>query len=190
MKKVVVAITGSSGAVYAKVLLDRLALLRSQWTAVGVVLSDNAITNWELEIGPADFSVYPFDFYKKQDFNAPFASGSARYDTMLVCPCSMGVLGRIAGGISNDLITRAADVVLKERRRLILVTRDTPLSLIHIRNMAAVTEAGGIICPACPSFYSKPDTVEAVAATVIDRVLDLAGFELDSYRWGEADKPI
>jgi 4-hydroxy-3-polyprenylbenzoate decarboxylase len=185
MKKVVVAISGSSGAVYAKVLLDKLAGLRDQWTSVGVVLSENARVNWTLEIGPPDFSVYPFDFYGKQDFNAPFASGSARYDTMIVCPCSMGMLGRIATGVSNDLISRAADVVLKERRRLILVTRDTPLSLIHLRNMVAVTEAGGIVCPASPSFYSKPDSVEAVAGTVVDRVLDLAGFTLDSYRWGE-----
>jgi 4-hydroxy-3-polyprenylbenzoate decarboxylase len=97
----------------------------------------------------------------------------------------MGTLARIATGVSNDLVTRAADVVLKERRRLILVTRDTPLNLIHINNMKTVTEAGGIICPATPSFYSKPETVEDVAATVVDRVLDLAGFEVKSYRWGE-----
>lgn len=184
-KKLVVAITGSSGSIYAKVLLDKLAQLRDQWEAVGVVLSDNAKLNWELEIGPPDFAAYPFQFYEKNDFYAPFASGSARYDTMIVCPCSMGMLSRIATGISNDLVTRAADVVLKERRRLILVTRETPLSLIHINNMKTVTEAGGIICPAVPSFYSKPTTLEEVAATVVDRVLDLAGLELGSYRWGE-----
>jgi 4-hydroxy-3-polyprenylbenzoate decarboxylase len=97
----------------------------------------------------------------------------------------MGTLARIATGISNDLITRAADVILKERRKLILVTRDTPLNLIHINNMKTVTEAGGIICPATPSFYSKPQTIEEVAATVIDRVIDLAGLEQDSYRWGK-----
>ena len=184
-KKLVVAITGSSGSIYAKVLLDKLAQLRDQWEAVGVVLSDNAKVNWELEIGPTDFAPYPFQFYEKNDFYAPFASGSARYETMIVCPCSMGMLARIATGISNDLVTRAADVVLKERRRLILVTRETPLSLIHINNMKTVTEAGGIICPAVPSFYSKPTTLEEVAATVVDRVLDLAGLELGSYRWGE-----
>ena len=97
----------------------------------------------------------------------------------------MGTLARIATGISNDLITRAADVILKERRKLILITRDTPLSLIHINNMRTVTEAGGIICPATPSFYSKPQTIEEVAATVIDRVIDLAGLEQDSFRWGK-----
>lgn len=184
-KKIIVAVSGSSGALYAKLLLDRLVSLHAQWAAVGVVLSDNAKLNWELEVGAPDLSNYPFQFYDKRDFYAPFASGSARYDTMIVCPCSMGTLARIAGGISNDLLTRAADVVLKERRRLILVTRETPLSLIHLNNMKTVTEAGGIICPATPSFYSKPESVEALAMTVVDRVLDLAGFETDSFRWGE-----
>ncbi len=185
--KLVVAITGSSGAVYAKVLLDKLLLLGNQWEKVGVVLSDNAKLNWELEIGPPDFSAYQlkFDFYEKNDFFAPFASGSAKYSSMIVCPCSMGTLARIATGLSNDLVTRAADVVLKERRRLILVTRDTPLSLLHINNMKTVTEAGGIICPASPSFYSNPVGSEAIAATVVDRVLDLAGFDSPTYRWGE-----
>ena len=116
---------------------------------------------------------------------APFASGSAKFDTMIVCPCSMGLLGRVAAGISNDLTTRAADVIIKERRRLILVIRETPYSLIHIQNMKTVTEAGGIICPATPSFYSKPSTFEALAATVVDRVLDLTGLDHPAYRWGE-----
>ena len=97
----------------------------------------------------------------------------------------MGTLGRIASGISNDLTTRAADVILKERRKLILVVRDTPYNLIHINNMKTVTEAGGIICPATPSFYSMPKTLEEVAATVVNRVIDLAGLENESYRWGE-----
>ncbi len=194
MRKIVVAITGSSGAIYAKVLLDKLTAFSAppqlgeagrRLENVGIVLSDNANINWELEIGAADFSPYPFQFYEKNDFYAPFASGSAKYDTMIVCPCSMGTLARIATGISNDLVTRAADVILKERRRLILVTRDTPLSLIHLNNMKTVTEAGGIICPACPSFYSKPTDLESIAATVVDRVLDLAGLEVKSFRWGE-----
>ncbi len=184
-KKIVLGVAGSSGAMYAKILFDRLAQIKDQWDAVGIVMSENAILNWELEVGTPDFSIYPFDFYKKNDFNAPFASGSAKYDTMIICPCSMGMLARVATGISNDLMTRAADVVLKERRKLILVTRETPLSLIHINNMKTVTEAGGIICPATPSFYSNPTTMEEVAATVTDRVLDLAGFDISSYRWGK-----
>ncbi len=104
---------------------------------------------------------------------------------MFICPCSMGTLARIASGISNDLTTRAADVVLKERRKLILMVRDTPYSLIHINNMKLITEAGGIICPASPSFYSRPQTFEELAATVVDRALDLAGLSVNAYRWGE-----
>lgn len=184
--KVVIAIGGSSGSIYAKVLFDRLAQLQNQWEKVGVVMSDNARYNWELELGNKSYKDYDqFDFYTKNDFMAPFASGSAKYGSMLVCPCSMGLMARIAQGISNDLVTRAADVILKERRKLILVPRDTPYNLIHLRNMVQLTEAGAIVCPATPSFYSQPKTFEELALTVVDRVLDLAGFELDSYRWGE-----
>ena len=183
--KIIVAIGGSSGSIYAKILLDRLKVIANQTEAIGVVMSDNAIYNWELEIGPWSKDEYPFTFYNKMDFMAPFASGSAKYEVMLVCPCSMGLLGRIAAGISTDLTTRAADVILKERRKLIVVTREMPLSLIHIRNMETVTLAGGIICPATPSFYGKPSTIEEVAGTVIDRVLDLSGLDCKSYRWGE-----
>ena len=184
-KKIVLAIGGSSGSIYAKVLMDRLVELKDQIEAVGVVMSDNAKFNWKYELDNEDYQNYPFDFYEKMNFMAPFASGSARYETMIVCPCSMGVMGRIATGVSDDLTTRAADVILKERRRLILLPRDTPYSLIHINNMKTITEAGGIICPASPSFYSKPKDFEELALTVIDRVLDLAGLELDTYRWSE-----
>lgn len=183
--KIIVAIGGSSGSIYAKILLDRLKVIVNQTEAIGVVMSDNAVYNWELEIGPWSKDEYPFTFYNKMDFMAPFASGSAKYEVMLVCPCSMGLLGRIAAGISTDLTTRAADVILKERRKLIIVTREMPLSLIHIRNMETVTLSGGIICPATPSFYGKPSTIEEVAGTVIDRVLDLSGLTWKSYRWGE-----
>ena len=184
-KKIIVAITGASGSVYAKLLLDNLQSLSSQIEKVGVVMSDNAKEVWRFELGNSDYDSYPFDFYQKMDFNAPFASGSARFDTMIIVPCSMGTLGRIAHGISNDLISRAADVILKERRKLIAVVRDTPFSLIHINNMKTVTEAGGIICPANPSFYSIPKTIEEVAQTVVSRVIDLAGLEQESYRWNE-----
>ncbi len=190
MQKVVVAVGGSSGSIYAKVLFDRLVQLQRQWEAVGVVMSDNAKFNWEYELGNKDFGNYPFDFFDKKNFMAPFASGSAKYGTMIVCPCSMGLLGRIANGISDDLTTRAADVILKERRRLIIVPRDAPLSLIHINSMKTVTEAGGIICPASPSFYSRPKNFEELAATIVDRVLDLAGFDLKSYRWGEGQSDL
>jgi 4-hydroxy-3-polyprenylbenzoate decarboxylase len=183
--KIVVAITGASGAIYAKVLLDKLQALSDQIETVGLVMSDNAKDVWKFELDNADFDKIPYTIYDKNNFYAPFASGSAKFDTMIICPCSMGTLARIASGISNDLTTRAADVILKERRKLVLVTRDTPLSLIHINNMKTVTEAGGIICPASPSFYSKPATMEEIAATVVDRVIDLCGLRQDSYRWGE-----
>ncbi len=184
--KVIVAITGASGAIYAKVLLEKLVKLTGQIETVGVILSDNARTVWEYELGNKDFEKLPFNVFDKNNFMAPFASGSAKYGTMIVCPCSMGTLARIANGTSSDLLSRSADVILKERRKLILVTRDTPLSLIHINNMKAITEAGGVIMPASPSFYSKPANFDELAATVVDRVLDLAGFENVTYRWSES----
>jgi 4-hydroxy-3-polyprenylbenzoate decarboxylase len=183
--KIVVAITGASGSIYAKVLLDKLLQVKQQWEALDVVMSNNAKEVWKTELENEDYKNYPLRFFEKNDFMAPFASGSAKYNTMVVVPCSMGTLGRIAAGTSDDLVTRAADVVLKERRKLILVVRDTPYNLVHIRNMETVTLAGGIICPATPSFYSRPATFEQLAATVVDRVLDLAGLAINTYRWKE-----
>ena len=185
-KKIVLGIGGSSGMLYAKRLLDKLAAVRDQFESLGIVISDNGKYNWELELGSYTLDTYGFPVYGKMDFTAGFASGSARYNIMIVCPCSMGLMGRIASGISNDLMTRAADVMLKERRQLILVPRDTPLNLIHIENMRTLTLAGAIICPATPSFYSKPKTVEQVADTVVDRVLSLAGIESGGYEWGKS----
>lgn len=186
-RKIIVGITGASGSLYAKILLEKLEQLKEQVKEAGVVFSGNAKDVWQIELSGKSYESIPFKIYNKDDFMAPFASGSAKFDTMIVCPCSMGTLARIASGISNDLITRAADVILKERRKLILVTRDTPLSLIHINNMKTVTEAGAIVCPASPSFYSSPQTIEQLAATVIDRVIDLAGLEQKSYRWGSKE---
>jgi len=184
MHKIVVAITGASGSIYAKVLLDKLLAIKNQWDELSVVLTENAKEVWKTELENERYTSYPVTFYGQQDFTAPFASGSGQYDIMIIVPCSMGTLGRIATGISNDLISRAADVILKERRKLICVARDTPYNLVHIRNMETITLAGGIICPATPSFYSKPKTLEDVAATVVDRVIDLAGLHIDTYRWG------
>ena len=182
--KIVIAITGASGSIYARLLLDKLIQIKDQYEEIAVVMSDNAKKIWQTELDNEHFKNYPVAYYDKFDFNAPFASGSARYNIMMVVPCSMGTLGRIASGISDDLITRAADVILKERRKLILAIRDTPYNIIHLKNMETVTLAGGIICAATPSFYSKPKTIEEAAATVVDRIIDLAGLELDSFRWG------
>lgn len=186
MNKIVIAVTGASGSVYAKLVLDKLLAIKEQWSELAVVMTANAKEVWKTELGNEQYNNYPLRFFTQQDFSAPFASGSGQYNSMIIIPCSMGTLGRIATGISNDLITRAADVVLKERRKLICVVRDTPYNLIHIRNMETVTLAGGIICPATPSFYSRPTTVEEVATTVADRVLDLAGFDISTFRWGKS----
>ncbi|NNF01769.1 MAG: UbiX family flavin prenyltransferase [Bacteroidia bacterium] len=183
--KIVVAITGASGSIYAKRLLEKLKSIEDQIEEVAVVVSKNAPTVWQEELEDNIYDSVPFQVYGNQDFRAPFASGSAKFNTMIICPCSMGTLARIAGGISNDLISRAADVVLKERRKLILVTRDTPINLIHIRNMQTVTEAGAIVAPASPSFYSKPSSIDELADTVVNRLIDLAGLQMKSYRWSE-----
>jgi len=186
-KRLIVSITGASGAIYAKLLLEKLEKLSDQWEKIGVIMSANAKYVWKTELGE-DHQSYAFvDYYEKADFNAPFASGSGKYDTMIIIPCSMGTLGRIAAGVSDDLGTRAADVILKERRKLICVARETPYNLVHIRNMETITLAGGIICPATPSFYSRPQTIDEVALTVVDRVLDLAGFDIKAYRWGNEE---
>ena len=187
MRKVVIAITGASGSIYADLLLKKLKTIENQWNELAIVFSDNAKEVWSTELGNNDYDNLNLPVYSKYDFSAPFASGSGKFDTMIIIPCSMGTLGRIATGTSSDLITRAADVVLKERRKLICVARETPYNLIHIKNMETITLAGGIICPATPSFYSQPKTIEEVASTVVDRVPDLAGFEINSFRWGNND---
>ncbi len=184
MRKIVIAITGASGSIYARQLLDKIISIKAQWEQVSVVMTPNAKQVWKTELGNEGYGQYPVSFYDQQNFLAPFASGSGQYDTMIIVPCSMGTLGRIAGGISSDLITRSADVILKEKRKLICVVRDTPYNLIHIRNMETLCLAGAIVCPATPSFYSLPKTIEELAATVVDRVLDLAGLDISTFRWG------
>lgn len=184
-RKVLIAITGASGSIYPAQLMDKLLLLKGQWNEFAIVVTDNAKKVWRIEMQEEFKQQAGVKYYDKNDFSAPFASGSGQYDTMIIAPCSMGTLGRIANGISNDLITRAADVILKERRKLICLVRETPYNLIHIQNMEKIMLAGGIICPATPSFYSVPSTIEEVVATVTDRVLDLAGFDNKSFRWGK-----
>jgi 4-hydroxy-3-polyprenylbenzoate decarboxylase len=184
-RKIVVAVTGASGSIYAKILFERIREIKEQLDEVAVVFSSNARDIWEYELKEIFEPVFPFRVYERDDFYAPFASGSSGFDTMIICPCSMGTLGRIANGISDDLISRAADVMLKERHKLIAVPRETPFSIIHLENMKNITLAGGIICPAIPSFYSKPQTIEQAVETVVERILNLAGFKIDSFRWGE-----
>lgn len=185
-RKLVIAITGASGSVYAKILLDKLTQFNDQVSEIGVVFSKNAKEIWEYELEDKSYQDYSFKQYETNDFYAPFASGSAQYDTMIICPCSMGTIGRIASGTSDDLISRAADVILKEKQKLIIVPRELPYNLIHIRNMETITLAGGIICPASPSFYSKPKTIDDAVSTVINRIFDLAGLKADTRRWGDS----
>ena len=182
-RTIAVGITGASGAIYAQVLIEKLKRLES--VELAIVMSDNAKEVWKFELGNEQYDQHDIKMYDNKDYFAPFASGSSSYESLVLCPCSMGTLGRIANGISDNLITRAADVMLKERRNLICVVRDTPYNLIHIGNMQKVTEAGGIICPASPSFYSLPKTFEELAATVVDRVIGLLGLHIDTYRWSE-----
>ena len=189
-RKIVVAVTGASGAIYAKILLKKLRKIKDQLDEVGVIFSTNALDIWKYELNEEFDPVFPFHVYEKDDFYAPFASGSANFDTLIICPCSMGTIGRIAHGVSDDLISRTADVMLKERRKLILVPRETPFSLIHLENMKTITLSGGIICPAIPSFYSKPETIEQIIETVVERILNLAQFNVESFRWGKFNPTI
>lgn len=185
--KIVLGIAGSSGAIYAHNLITKL--IQRTDLQLALIMSDNAKKNWEIELDSESYKDYHSITYSKSDFMAPFASGSAQWDALIICPCSAGTMGRIASGLSNDLMTRTADVMLKERKKLILVLRETPLNLIHIENMRTITLAGGIICPATPSFYSKPQTIDQVISTVTDRVIDLVGLQASSFRWGAPHNP-
>jgi len=180
-KKIIVAVTGASGGIYAYHLLRKLHELRHVLETPTVIFSEEGEKIWAYEVG---LSV-PGDFlrYRDDQLAAPPASGSAGYDVMIICPCSMGTLSRIACGTANTLITRSADVMLKERKRLILVVRETPLNLIHIRNMETVTASGGIIFPASPSFYHKPSSLDEMASNMILRILQLADLPVDPKPW-------
>jgi 4-hydroxy-3-polyprenylbenzoate decarboxylase len=186
-RKIILAITGASGSIYAEKLLEKLMAMKDPPKEIAVVFSDNAKSIWEYETGTKFKAIHPAKVFKNDNFFVPFASGSSDYDTMIICPASMGIIGRIASGTSNDLIARSADVMLKERRKLIIVPRETPYNLIHIRNMETLTLAGAIICPASPSFYGKPESVDDLVMTVVERIITLAGFEADTYRWMEND---
>lgn len=179
----IVAVTAASGALYARLLLERL-LECPEVERIALVRSRHAraVAEYEGVELPADPRIEEFD---NDDLFAPAASGSARYEAMAVIPCSAGTVGRIASGVSRTLIERAADVMLKERRRLVLVVRETPLSLLHLRNMAALTECGASILPACPSFYARPVTVEALCISVVERVLAQLGVDAPGFEWGK-----
>lgn len=179
--KVIVAITAASGAIYARLVLEHL-VRSTQVERIALIMSDNApaVVEHEAQVLPLSEKIERMD---NHSMFASVASGSASWDAMIVVPSSMGTVGRVASGVSQTLIERAADVMLKERRRLIFVVRETPYSLIHLRNMTTLTEAGAIILPASPSFYSHPQSIEQAALTVVERVLVLAGLQEQHYEF-------
>lgn len=182
-KKIVVAISGASGSIYAKRFLDSLVHTPHK---VAIVMSEHAAQIWGEELNGFDIRHYDRPIYGIRDFTVPFVSGSNAWDVCVVIPASMGMIGRIAHGYSDDVIARTADVQLKERKKLILVPRETPYNLVHIENMKLLTLAGAIILPATPSFYSKPKTLEEAVDTVIARLLD--HLEIENHlrkRWGQ-----
>ncbi len=185
-KHIVVGITGASGSIYAKTLISYLCDLKQNCKLkIDLIYTETGKEVAIHETGSDFSSDYPVKLYANNDFYAPFASGSSVADALVIVPCSMGTLGRIANGTSDNLICRTADVVLKERKKLILVTRETPLNLIHIKNMELVTLAGGIILPASPSFYLKPKTIDELIYSVVYRIIDILEIEHKIKRWGE-----
>ncbi|MEO6847258.1 MAG: UbiX family flavin prenyltransferase [Chthoniobacterales bacterium] len=182
--RLVIAATGASGALYLQQLLNRLD---SPSHEVHLVLSPFAkqVIHEEITTLKVPSNVTE---HSERTMNAPFASGSTDFDAMVIVPCSMGTVGRIAAGSSDNLITRAADVFLKERRKLIIVARETPWNLIHARNVVTLIEAGAVFLPAMPSFYSVPKSIEALVDTVVWRILDQIGIKApDAFRWKDQE---
>lgn len=182
-KKIILAITGATGSLYA---LEFLKLLAATDAEVHGIISEagEQVLRLELGIGKAELSRYVAQWHEVKNFAAPMSSGSSRFDAMVVLPCTMGTLAAIANGVARNLIHRAADVTLKERRPLVLAVRETPLNRIHLTNMLKAAEAGAIICPPMPAFYHKPESIEAMARAVSGRVASLLGFDLpDLPRW-------
>ncbi len=183
-KKIILASSGASGMLYARLLSNKLTD-SNEIEKVSMIFTDNALDVWKSELQtPIPEAKGKIEIFQNSDFHAPFASGSSQYHAMVICPSSMGMVGKIANGISSCLVSRAADVMLKEQRKLIIVPRETPYNLIHIRNMEQIILAGGIICPATPSFYSNPNSIDELAMTVVDRIIDLLGINNETYRWG------
>jgi 4-hydroxy-3-polyprenylbenzoate decarboxylase len=177
-------VTGASGVFYTAHFIEKTkALLHLR---LSVVFSKNAETVWQTELQRPLPQSTNINYWDISDFSAPFASGSNHADAMIILPCSMGTISRIAHGVSDNLITRAADVQLKERRPLVIVPRESPYNLIHLRNLTQLCEAGAVIVPASPSFYHRPDSIEALIDPFVERLLLLCGAvsEYEGVRWG------
>jgi len=186
-RRIIIAVTGASGSIYARLLGEQLS--RSEEVGeIAVIITDNGRKVMEYEDSAGWLSSSRFTIYDNADmFSAP-ASGSAPFDAMVVVPCSMGTAGRIAGGVSNDLVGRAADVMLKERRTLIIVPREAPFNTIHLRNLTTLSECGAIVCPAAPSFYSLPTDIDSLCTTITERVISLLSLKMPHYQWHNRTK--
>ncbi len=183
-KKIIIAITGASGSIYAQKLISDV--IQYSGYSISLIFSETGKKVWEFELKTKlPIATDRISIYGNCDYFAPPASGSANFAYMVVIPSSMGTLGRIAHGTSNDLISRSADVMLKERQKLILVPRELPYNLIHLKNMTSLTEAGAMVIPASPSFYSHPQNIEQLVETVTNRILKFIDIEKDSYEWGK-----
>jgi flavin prenyltransferase len=185
MKRIIIGISGASGAIYAIRILEELK--KQQIETHLVITKTGQITlATELDISPSKAEKLADFYYNVQDFSASIGSGSFRTEGMIIAPCSMRSVAEIATGITTNLLTRAADVVLKDRRKLVVMARETPLTLQHLRNMTTITEMGGVIAPPVPAFYNRPETIADIVNHTIGRVLDLFGIQTDSFkRWGE-----
>lgn len=183
--KLILGITGASGSIYAKRIIEIIRANAKLVDELAIVFTETGRKVWQYEIEDLKIEEIPFKIYSNDDYFVAFASGSSTFEAMIVCPCSMGTLAKIANGIADNLITRAADVMLKENRKLVIVPRETPLNLIHVNNMQKAIQAGALICPAMPSFYSKPTTIEQIIDTVIQKVLHLSGIDFTFFEWNK-----
>jgi len=184
--KIIIAITGASGSIYAEDLIQKLIESEYQIEKIAIIYSDNAKTIWQEELKTEQVKHDKIIYYSNNDFFAPFASGSSKWDAMVILPASMGTIGRISSGISDNLTTRTADVMLKENRKLIVCPRETPFSQIHLKNLLNIQQAGAIIFPTSPSFYSNPQTIKELIGTVTSRIIDHLNLQQkETFRWGE-----
>lgn len=181
--RVIVAVTAASGAIYARQCVE-LLLGSDSVERIALIYSGEAesVAKAEGVVIPSDDRI---EVFRNDNMWASPASGSARWDSMIIVPSTMGTIGRLASGVSQSLIERSADVMLKERRRLVIVAREAPYSLIHLRNMTTLTEAGAIVIPASPSFYFNPSTIEELCLTISERAVELAGVSVNHREWGK-----
>lgn len=179
--KILLGISGASGAIYAKKIIEYFS--NNKENELSLIFTDTAKKVWEYEINDFQMKDISFEIYENDDFFTPAASGSSDFEAMIVCPCSMGTMAKIANGIADNLLTRAADVMLKENKRLVIVPREMPYNLIHISNMKKLMEAGAKICPASPSFYQKPQTIDELVVSVVQKILNLVDIRINTINW-------